>query len=151
MEMFEQIRRDRDREGLSIRALAERHGVHRRAVRQALLSALPPAKRSAVGRPAPKLGPYRAIVDEWLEADREAPRKQRHTAKRVWSRLVDEHGADVAQSTVRDYVRQRKRALGWPVGEVFVPQVHAPGVEARSIGPRPRSCSRVRRRRCTCS
>jgi transposase len=57
-------------------------------------------------------------------------RKQRHTAKRIWSRLVDEHGADVAQSTVRDYVRARKRQLGWPVGEVFVPQVHAPAREA---------------------
>ncbi|MGH3995000.1 MAG: IS21 family transposase, partial [Pseudonocardiaceae bacterium] len=48
----------------------------------------------------------------------------------IWQRLVDEHGADVAQSTVRDYVRARKRSLGWPVGEVFVPQVHAPGIEA---------------------
>ena len=130
MEQFEQIRRDRDREGLSIRALAERQGVHRRAVRQALLSALPPAKRAPVSRPAPKLGPYRALIDSWLEADREAPRKQRHTAKRIWRRLVDEHGADVAEVTVRQYVRQRKRELGWPVCEVFVPQVHAPGVEA---------------------
>jgi transposase len=130
VELFEQIRRDRDREGLSIRALAERHGVHRRAVRQALASPLPPAKRSPVGRPAPKLGAYRAIVDGWLEDDRDAPRKQRHTAKRIWARLVDEHGADVAETTVRDYVRARKRQLGWPVGEVFIPQVHAPGAGA---------------------
>ena len=63
-------------------------------------------------------------------ADRDAPRKQRHTAKRIWQRLVDEHGADVAEVTVRQYVRARKREMGWPVGEVFVPQVHAPGVEA---------------------
>jgi transposase len=130
MEQFEQIRRDRDREGLSIRALAERYGVHRRAVRQALASPLPPAKRAAVGRLAPRLGPYRALIDGWLEADREAPRKQRHTAKRVWQRLVDEHGAEVAETTVRDYVRGRKRAMGWPVGEVFIPQVHDPGVGA---------------------
>ena len=128
MELFEQIRRDRDREGLSIRALAERHGVHRRAVRQALLSPLPPGKRPAVGRPAPKLGGYRALIDGWLAGDLEAPRKQRHTAKRIWARLVDEHGADVAETTVRDYVRARKRAMGWPLGEVFVPQIHAPGV-----------------------
>jgi transposase len=130
VELFEQIRRDRDREGLSIRALAERHGVHRRAVRQALLSALPPVKRSPVCRPAPKLGAYRAIIDGWLEADRDAPRKQRHTAKRIHRRLIDEHGAKVAETTVRDYVRARKRAMGWPVGEVFIPQVHAPGVGA---------------------
>jgi hypothetical protein len=81
LELFEQIRRDRDREGLSIRALARRHGVHRRAVRQALVSPLPPARRLPQGRPAPKLGGYRALIDSWLEADREAPRKQRHTAK----------------------------------------------------------------------
>ena len=130
VEQFELIRRDRDREGLSIRGLARRHGVHRRAVREALLSPVPRAKRSPVGRPAPRLGPYRAVIDEWLLADRDAPRKQRHTARRIYQRLVDEHGADVAESTVRQYVRSRKRALGWPVGEVFVPQVHAPGVEA---------------------
>jgi transposase len=129
VEQFEQIRRDRDREGLSIRGLAARHGVHRRTVKQALASPVPPAKRSPVGRPAPKLGPYRAVIDSWLEADREAPRKQRHTAKRIHQRLVDEYGADAAETTVRQYVRARKRAMGWPVAEVFVPQVHAPGVE----------------------
>jgi transposase len=131
VELFEQIRRDRDREGLSIGALARRHGVHRRAVRQALASPLPPAKRSPRSRPAPKLGAYRQVIDGWLEADREAPRKQRHTAKRIWQRLVNEHGAEVAETTVREYVRQRKRAIGWPVADVFVPQVHAPGVGAQ--------------------
>ena len=130
VEQFEQIRRDRDREGLSIRGLAVRHGVHRRTVEQALASPVPPAKRVPVSRPAPKLGAYRAVIDEWLLADRTAPPKQRHTAKRIWQRLVDEHGADVAEVTVRQHVRARKRELGWPVGDVFVPQVHAPGVEA---------------------
>jgi transposase len=130
VELFEQIRRDRDREGLSIRALAVRHGVHRRAVRQALASPLPPVKRPPSHRPAPKLGGYRALIDAWLEADREAPRKQRHTAKRIWRRLVDEHGADVAETTVRDYVRRRRRQMGWPVADVFVPQTHAPGAGA---------------------
>ncbi len=100
VELFEQIRRDREREGLSIRELARRHGVHRRAVRQALAAALPP------------------------------PRKQRHTAKRIWQRLVSEQGADVAETTVREYVRRRRRELGDPVDEVFVPQVHEPGQEA---------------------
>jgi transposase len=130
MEQFEQIRRDRDREGLSIRGLALRHGVHRRTVKQALASPLPPVKRAPVGRPAPKLGAYREVIDGWLEADRVAPRKQRHTARRIHRRLVDELGADVAESTVRQYVRERRRAMGFAVGEVFVPQVHAPGIEA---------------------
>jgi transposase len=125
--LFEQIRRDRDRDGLSIRALAAKHGVNRRAVRQALESALPPARRTPVSQPAPKLGEYRELIDEWLIADLVAPRKQRHTAKRIWRRLVDEHGVQVAETTVRDHVRKRRRELGLTVGEVFVPQVHAPG------------------------
>lgn len=128
METFEQIRRDRDREGLSIRALAERHGVHRRAVRQALVSPLPPVKRSPVARPAPKLGAYRAVIDAWLMEDRDAPRKQRHTARRVWQRLVAEHDAQVSERQVSRYVRERRVALG-EVGEAFVPQLHAPGIE----------------------
>lgn len=129
VELFEQIRRDHDREGLSIRALAERHGVHRRTVRQALESPVPPARKQPEGRPAPALGGYRALIDSWLEADRTAPRKQRHTARRVWRRLVDEHGAEVAERTVREYVAARRRELGEP-GEVFVPQIHQAGMEA---------------------
>jgi transposase len=88
--------------------------------------AVPPAKRGPENRPAPKLGEYRELIDEWLIADQLAPRKQRHTAKRIWRRLVDEHGADVAETTVRDHVRKRRRELGLTLGEVFVPQVHAP-------------------------
>jgi transposase len=130
VEQFEQIRRDRDREGLSIRALAERHGVHRRAVRQALESPVPAAKRVPSSRPASKLGGCRELIDDWLLADLDAPRKQRHTAKRVWRRLVDEHGVEVAETTVRDHVRKRRRELGRGPREVFVPQIHAPGQTA---------------------
>jgi hypothetical protein len=83
VEQFEAIRRDHAREGLSIRALAKRHGVHRRAVRQALASAVPPPKRPPSSRPAPKLGAFRVVIDGWLAADLEAPRKQRHTARRI--------------------------------------------------------------------
>jgi transposase len=129
VELFEQIRRDHDREGLSTRALAERYRVHRRTVRQALESAVPPPRKRPEGRPAPALGAYRPLIDEWLLADRRAPRKQRHTARRIWRRLVDEHGAQVAERTVREYVAARRRELGEP-GEVFVPQVHRAGMEA---------------------
>jgi transposase len=128
VELLEQIRRDRDRDGLSIRALAEKHGVHRRAVRQALESSIPPAKRRPQSRPAPKLGEYRELIDGWLIADLTAPRKQRHTAKRIWQRLMDEHG--VAEVTVRQHVHKRRRELGLTVGQVFVPQIHAPAQTA---------------------
>jgi transposase len=130
VELFEQIRRDHEREGLSIGGLAARYGVHRRTVRQALASALPPTRRRPEGRPAPSLGEYRGLIDEWLVADRRAPRKQRHSAQRVWRRLVDEHGAVVSERQVRRYVHQRRRELGDPPQEVFVPMAHQPGEEA---------------------
>jgi transposase len=130
VELFEQIRRNRDLEGLSIHALARRHGVHRRTVRQALVSAVPPERKRPVVRSAPKLGEYRELIDGWLIADRDAPRKQRHTAHRVWQRLRAEHGVEVSERQVRRYVRERRRVLGEPVDEVFVPLCHEPGVEA---------------------
>ena len=90
---------------------------------------MPPERKRPVGRPAPALGAYRALIDSWLIADLQAPRKQRHTAKRIWQRLADEHGAVVAETTVRDYVRARRRELGL-AAEAFCLQVHDPGVTA---------------------
>jgi hypothetical protein len=101
VELFEQIRRARRVEpGVSVRELAARFGTHRRTVRDALVSPVPPA-RKAVVRASPVLGGWKATIDGWLEADREAPRKQRHTARRVWQRLVDEHDALVGEPLCR--------------------------------------------------
>ncbi len=82
VELFEVIRRDERRDGLSIRALADRHGVHRRTVRQALDNAVPPVRKTPV-RAAPKLDPAKPLIDAMLRVDLTAPRKQRHTARRV--------------------------------------------------------------------
>jgi transposase len=65
-----------------------------------------------------------------LEEDRVAPRKQRHTARRVWQRLVDEHGAEIGESTVRRYVTEVRRCQEVPLVEVMVPQRHVLGEEA---------------------
>jgi transposase len=130
VELFEQIRREWEFEGLSTHALARRHGVHRRTVRQALESAVPPARKRPVGRSAPRLGEWRELIDSWLIADRSAPRKQRHTAKRIYERLRDEHGVEVSERQVRRYVRQRRQELGELVDEVFVPLCSEPGAEA---------------------
>jgi transposase len=81
-------------------------------------------------RPRPAIGPYAGVIDEWLLADREVPRKQRHTARRVWQRLVAEHGASVAEVTVSRYVARRRAELGLDKVQVTVPQAHAPGAEA---------------------
>jgi transposase len=129
VEQFEQIRRDARLEGLSVRALAARHHVHRRTVRQALAAAVPPA-RKVPARAAPRLGPWKAQIEAWLAADRMAPRKQRHTARRIWQRLRSEHGADVAEATVRSYVSQVRARTRTTVAQVPVPQTHPPGAEA---------------------
>ena len=91
VELFEAIRRERRLEGVSIRELADRHQVHRRTVRQALDSAVPRPRKAYPPRPRPAIDPWAAVIDGWLLADRDAPRKQRHTARRIWQRLVAEH------------------------------------------------------------
>jgi transposase len=130
VELFEQIRRDWRAEGVSIRELADRHRVHRRTVRQALASAVPPPRKAYPPRPRPAIGLYAAVIDEWLLADRDVPRKQRHTARRIWQRLVAEHGASLAEVTVSRYVARRRAGLGLDKAEVTVPQAHPPGAEA---------------------
>lgn len=129
MELYEQIRRDARVDGLSIRALAGKHRVHRRTVRAALASAVP-APRKVPDRVSPALGPYKDVVRGWLVADEEVHAKQRHTARRVWQRLVAEEGAVVAESTVRAFVAALREELADSVRDVTVPQVHELGAEA---------------------
>ena len=129
VEQFERIRRERRDEGRSIRELAKRHQVHRRTVRAALADALPPA-RKVPKRAAAVLGVYEGTVRRWLTEDLKAPRKQRHTARRVWQRLIEEEGAVVAESSVRALVAQLKVEVGLARRQVSVPQTHAPAQEA---------------------
>lgn len=133
VELFARIRRDARVEGLSVRALAVRYGVHRRTVRQALDSAAPPERKQRQGV-SWRLEPFKGAIDAMLTEDTTAPRKQRHTARRILARLIEEHGApELSYSTVRDYVRVRRAQIDVEAGrrvEVFVPQEHAPGAEA---------------------
>jgi len=133
VELFEAIRRDDWVEQLSVRALSDKYGVHRRTVRQALANAVPPERKTPV-RVAPKLDPAKGLIDAMLLLDLTAPRKQRHTARRILARLVDEHElVDLTYSAVRDYVAKRRReiwaAAGKGLQDAFVPQTHEPGAE----------------------
>ncbi len=130
VELFEQIRRDRRVEKLSIRELSDRHHVHRRTVREALANAIPAPRKAYPRRPRPAIDAYVEIIDDWLVKDQGVPGKQRHTARRVWQRLVAEHGASLAEVTVSRYVARRRVELGLDRVEVAVPQTHEPGAEA---------------------
>ena len=132
MELFAEIRREYEFGVGSVAGVARKFGVHRRLVREALGSAVP-LVGAAKERPRPRIGPVAEFIDAILEADRRAPRKQRHTAHRIWVRIGQERaGYGIAESTVRQYVRQRKRALGLRAGpELCVPQQYAWGDEAQ--------------------
>jgi transposase len=107
VELYAAIRRDA-RAGLSGRAIERRYGVGRRTIVKALTSAWPEPRKKLPPRPS-KLDPYKPIVDAILRADLDAPRKQRHTVKRIFHRLIDEHGmTDVSYPVVRAYVAARK-------------------------------------------
>ena len=78
----------------------------------------------------PVLGPYMGIIDRWLEGDRGQPKKQRHTARRIYNRLVEEYGFNGGESTVRRYVKMAKIKLGLEEPKVFVPCDPEAGIEA---------------------
>lgn len=130
VELYEQIRREFEFGVGTIQGVARQLGVHRRMVRDAVANALP-AERKKPQRPRKKLGAATAFIDGILEADRKEPRKQRHTAHRIWRRVREELNVEVAERTVRQYVQQRKRDLGVETAEVFIAQSYGWGQEAQ--------------------
>jgi transposase len=131
VELFEQMRREYEFGIGTIRGVARKFGVHRRLVREAARQALPP-ERKRPARARPRLAPVIPFIDAILAADRTAPRKQRHTARRIFHRLRQElPGCPVAESTVREYVREQKRALGLSGKVTCVPQSYAWGSEGQ--------------------
>lgn len=131
MELFEQIRREYEQGAGTIRAVAKKLGVHRRMIRQALASAVPP-ERKKPQREQPRLGPVKEFIDGILESDREAPRKQRHTAHRIYVRIRRERPeVEIAESTVRRYVSWKKQVMNAAAKEVYIAQSYRFGEEAQ--------------------
>ena len=108
MELFEAIRREYQFGVGTIKGVARKLGIHRRMVREALTDAVP-KERKIVERVRPKLEPAIAFIDTILETDLNAPRKQRHTARRIFNRLrMEKPSIEVAEATVRAYVREKE-------------------------------------------
>ena len=126
VELYENIRREVNFEGLSIRGAATQFKVHRREIRNSLASAIPSERKVAPKR-RPKLGQYEATVRKWLAENVDLQRKQRHTATRIWKRLIDECKADVSPSTVRVSVKERKAKINPLVPTTMIPQICSPG------------------------
>ena len=124
---YELIRRKFFLDQESARAIAKELGHSRKTVAKALAHPIPPGYRRSQPRKRPVIERYQPIIDAWLEEDQSRPRKQRHTAQRIYERLRDEHGYAGSASSVRRYVAWRKRGRG----EVFLPLCFAPGEEAQ--------------------
>jgi len=123
VELYGRVRRAVRVEGRSQRAVAKEYGLSRDTVRKMLQYAVPPGYQRQQPIKRPKLGPWLGVIDAILNDDKQRPPKQRHTSKRIFERLKEEHGFTGGYTIVKDYVRTatlRGR-------EMFVPLVHPAG------------------------
>jgi len=130
VDLYAKVRHAVRIEGLSERAAARRFGIDPRTVSKMLKFSVPPGYRRSKPPVRPKLDPFIGVIDRILADDKTRPRKQQHTAKRIFERLRDEHGFAGGITIVKDYVagwRQRAR-------EMFVPLKHPPGHAQADFG-----------------
>ena len=128
MELFEQIRKEYFGQKKSIREISRNYKIHRRQVRQAISNAIPPDRKCSNRYCKVLTIFHKHQIDQWLLGDIKAPRKQRHTGKRVYERLSADYAYTGSEITVRNYVYKKRKELG--VGaKVYIPQMHIPGEE----------------------
>jgi transposase len=132
-----QIRRAFFNEGMNISEIAKKYGVDRKTVRRYLERDnwnQPPPELPTAHDVCPKLEPYKETIDEWLEGDKKAKTKQRHTAWRVYKRLTDEEGFNCSYRTVAAYVKKRRREIFSPALDSYLPLEHPPGEAQADFG-----------------
>jgi transposase len=130
VELYAQVRYAVQIQGLSQREAARRFGIDPRTVAKMMRFSVPPGYRRTKPPVKPKLDPFLPIIDQILADDKGRPKKQQHTAKRIFERLRAEHGFTGGITIVKDYVagwRQRSQ-------EVFVPLAHPPGHAQADFG-----------------
>ncbi len=130
VELYGRVRRAVFVEGISRREAARRFGLARETVRKMLSYAAPPGYRREKPIRRPKLDPYTGVIDQILLSDEALPKKQRHTAQRIYERLRDEHGFRGGYTIVKDYVRLKRTSQR----EMFVPLTHPPGHAQADFG-----------------
>jgi transposase len=130
VDLYARVRRAVLVEGKSRRAVAREFGLARKTIRKMLEYSLPPGYRRQAPIRRPRLGPWQGVIDAILADDKDRPRKQRHTAKRIFERLRAEHSYTGGYTIVKDYVRESKVSSQ----EMFVPLTHAPGEAQADFG-----------------
>ena len=133
VDVYLRVRRAVMVDGMSIREVSRVFGLHRDTVRKILAYSAPPGYRRQNPPRRPKLEPFTGVIDQILTDDLRRPRKQRHTAQRIFQRLRDEHGFGGQYTIVKDYVREHRRRSQ----EMFVPLSHPPADRA-NFSPSPR-------------
>lgn len=129
MELYRKVRLA-CHDGMSERSAARHFGISRESVKKMMSFSVPPGYRRTAAIKRPKLDGFSEIIDQWLRDDIGQHRKQRHTAKRVFDRLRDEHGFTGGYTIIKDYVRDHQRRRQ----EMFVPLHHAPGHAQADFG-----------------
>ena len=130
MELYARVRRAVLVDQMSEREAARQFGLARETVRKMLRYAVPPGYQRQQPVRRPKLEAWVGSIDQILEQDKEQPRKQRHTAKRIFERLKEEHGYTGGYTIIKDYVRVKKLSQR----EMFVPLEHPPGNAQADFG-----------------
>jgi transposase len=129
MQWWTDIRRKVLVEQVSKRKIMAEYGIHAKTLDKILSNPEPPGYRISKPRPKPVLGPFLGRIEEILRQDREVPRKQRHTAQRIFDRLREE-GYAGGYTQVKEAVRELRGRLK----EVYIPLAHRPGEAQMDFG-----------------